>query len=36
MAVDCLDYVSYPDERDPQYLRHETKKAVRDLATQGV
>jgi len=24
------------DERDPQYLRHDTKKAVEDLATQGV
>lgn len=24
------------DECEPQYLRHETKKAVRDLATQGV
>ncbi len=24
------------DERDPQYLRHDTKKAVEDLAMQGV
>ena len=24
------------DERDPQYLRHDTKKAVEDLATKGV
>ena len=24
------------DERDPQYLRHDTKKAVEDLAIQGV
>jgi hypothetical protein len=24
------------DERDPQYLRHDTKKAVEDLAAQGV
>ena len=24
------------DERDPQYLRHDTKKAVEDLATEGV
>ncbi|MEW8562100.1 MAG: nitric oxide reductase activation protein NorD [Candidatus Thiodiazotropha sp.] len=24
------------DERDPQYLRHDAKKAVEDLATQGV
>lgn len=24
------------DERDPQYLRHDTKKAVEDLARQGV
>ncbi len=24
------------DERDPQYLRHDTKKAVEDLATQGI
>ena len=24
------------DERDPQYLRHDTKKAVDELATQGI
>ena len=24
------------DERDPQYLRHDTKKAVEDLASKGV
>jgi hypothetical protein len=24
------------DERDPQYLRHDTKKAVEDLAMQGI
>lgn len=24
------------DERDPQYLRHDTKKAVEELATQGI
>jgi nitric oxide reductase activation protein len=24
------------DERDPQYLRHDTKKAVEELATRGV
>ena len=24
------------DERDPQYLRHDTRKAVEDLAMQGV
>jgi len=24
------------DERDPQYLRHDTKKAVEELATKGV
>ncbi|MCU7883040.1 MAG: VWA domain-containing protein, partial [Candidatus Thiodiazotropha sp. (ex Lucinoma annulata)] len=24
------------DERDPQYLRHDAKKAVEDLAMQGV
>ncbi|MGB0721721.1 MAG: nitric oxide reductase activation protein NorD [Gammaproteobacteria bacterium] len=24
------------DERDPQYLRHDAKKAVEDLATQGI
>ncbi|MEJ2383844.1 MAG: nitric oxide reductase activation protein NorD [Xanthomonadales bacterium] len=24
------------DERDPQYLRHDTRKAVEELATQGV
>jgi len=24
------------DERDPQYLRHDTKKAVEDLARQGI
>jgi hypothetical protein len=24
------------DERDPQYLRHDTKKAVEDLAAQGI
>ena len=24
------------DERDPQYLRHDAKKAVEDLAAQGV
>ena len=24
------------DERDPQYLRHDTKKAVDELASQGI
>mgnify|MGYP001588048959 FL=1 len=24
------------DERDPQYLRHDTRKAVEELATQGI
>jgi nitric oxide reductase NorD protein len=24
------------DVRDPQYLRHDTKKAVEELATRGV
>ena len=24
------------DERDPQYLRHDTKKAVEDLAMKGI
>jgi len=24
------------DERDPQYLRHDAKKAVEDLAMQGI
>jgi len=24
------------DERDPQYLRHDARKAVEELATQGI
>lgn len=34
-----LDTGSEPadiDERDPQYLRHDAKKAVEDLAMQGI